>query len=241
MKLSEKLFMERKELSENGPVTIVAFGDSVTHGAFSGGEIDHEAVYHSLLRKKLNSVRSYVPINVINAGIGGLTAKLSLKRLESQVLCHRPDLIIICFGLNDINDPLEVFLDSMEEIFDKCTKSGAEVIYMSPNMLNTYVAEDTPDGYFDYAKKLSEIQNSGQMDLYISSVIALAHKMNVKVCDCYSAWKKLSKTEDTTLLLCNRMNHPTKKMHQLFSDMLFDMITEDISFPLENSDTMYRE
>ena len=54
MKLSEKLFMERKELTENGPVTIVAFGDSVTHGAFSGGEIDHEAVYHSLLRKIAN-------------------------------------------------------------------------------------------------------------------------------------------------------------------------------------------
>ena len=37
-------------------------------------------------------------------------------------------------------------------------------------------------------------------------------------------WKELSKTEDTTKLLVNRINHPTQEMHKLFADALFETI-----------------
>ena len=46
----------------------------------------------------------------------------------------------------------------------------------------------------------------------------------VSVCDCYGYWKELSKTEDVTQLLANRINHPTKEMHKLFADMLYEVI-----------------
>ena len=103
MKIHSKLYMKAAELTQNGPITIVAFGDSVTHGALSNGEFDYDCVYWNRLRTKINEIRCYVPINVINAGIGGATAKSSLKRMERQVFAHAPDLIILCFGLNDIN------------------------------------------------------------------------------------------------------------------------------------------
>ena len=50
--------------------------------------------------------------------------------------------------------------------------------------------------------------------------------MGVKVCDCYSYWKKLSETEDTTRLLANGINHPVKEMHELFAQMLYDTVME---------------
>ena len=46
----------------------------------------------------------------------------------------------------------------------------------------------------------------------------------VAVCDVYSKWKEMAKTKDTTLLLANRINHPTREMHQLFADSLFETI-----------------
>ncbi|MBQ5749378.1 MAG: hypothetical protein IIV87_04395, partial [Oscillospiraceae bacterium] len=98
MKIKDKLQLDYAGLVEHGPITIVAFGDSVTHGFLGGEEVDYDTVYWNRLRKKLNAVRSYVPINVINAGIGGITAKDSVSRLETQVLCHRPDLVTVCFG-----------------------------------------------------------------------------------------------------------------------------------------------
>ena len=89
MKIKEKINLNYEGLIEHGPITIVAFGDSVTHGAVGAGEIFYDTVYHQLLKEKINAVRNYVPVNVINAGIGGITAKGSLDRIDSQVLCHK--------------------------------------------------------------------------------------------------------------------------------------------------------
>lgn len=239
MTIKDKIFMDRQGLTENGPINIVAFGDSVTHGALKN-EINYETVYWNLLRKKILEVKDYVPVNVINAGIGGICAKESIDRLESQVLCHRPDLIIICFGLNDVNGSLESYLASLKTIFEKCSASGSDVIFMTPNMLNTYVADDTRECDREYAAVTADFQNSGKMDLFMSSATDLANKMNIPVCDCYSKWKELSKTQDTTQLLINRVNHPTPEMHKLFADSLFDMIFEDMpEVTSQNISTMY--
>lgn len=227
MDIKEKINMDYEQLIKEGPITIVAFGDSVTHGAVSEGEINYETVYWNRLKNKIHNLRNFVPINVINAGIGGITAKRSLERMDRQVLVHNPDLIIVCFGLNDVNEPLQEYLDSLEEIFRKGLDSGADVIFMTPNMLNTSVADDTSKKHYNYAIKTAQMQNEGKMDLYMDSAVQLAEMMNVKVCDCYKEWKKLSETQDITYLLANRINHPTKEMHELFAESLFKTIFKE--------------
>ncbi len=64
---------------------------------------------------------------------------------------------------------------------------------MTPNMLNTYVADDTAEKFLDYAEVTAEIQVSGRMDDYIYSAVNLAEETGITVCDCYSEWKKLSR------------------------------------------------
>ena len=241
MKVKEKLMMDMPQLRENGAITIVAFGDSVTHGAVAEGEIDYDTVYWNRLRKKLNAVRNYVPINVINAGIGGDYANAALLRVDKQVLKHEPDLVIVCFGLNDVNRKKEEYLYSLEEIFKKCLSAGVDCIFMTPNMLNTYVADDAPKNHAGYAAKTAEMQNSGRMDDYMTSACELARGMGVTVCDCYSKWKELSLTQDTTLMLANRINHPSREMHELFAQSLFDIIMgEDASGVPESDSTMVK-
>lgn len=241
MDIREKIQMDREGLIKNGPITIVAFGDSVTHGAFGAGEIDYDAVYWNQFRKRINDYRNYVPVNVINAGIGGIDAKGSINRIESQVLKHEPDIVTVCFGLNDVNGPLDVYLDSLKIIFEKCS-AKTEVVFMTPNMLNTHVIEeDTEEKYRGYAAKTAEMQTNGRMDTYMESAVALAESMGVKVCNCYARWKKMSETQDITLLLDNRINHPTREMHQLFADMLFETVFGSADEKTENSSTMYKE
>lgn len=228
MKIAEKINLDMEGLIKEGPITIVAFGDSVTHGAVGPGEIDYETVYWNRLRQKINQVRNYVPVNVIDAGIGGISAASSLDRMESQVFRHEPDLVIVCFGLNDVNGTLEEYLASLEKIFDSCRQHDADVIFMTPNMLNTYVAEDTAKEHIEYAAITAGFQNGGKMDLFMEKACALASQKGVKVCDCYAKWKELSKTQDTTQLLANRINHPTREMHELFAEGLFRMIFADL-------------
>ena len=226
MNVKDKIKMDRLGLTEHGPITIVAFGDSVTHGALGGGEINYETVYWHRLAKKLNEYRNYVPVNVINAGIGGITAKGSLGRMEKQVFAHSPDLVIVCFGLNDVNGSLEDYLNSLRTIFEECVKREIETVFMTPNMLNTRVAPDAPAQYLEYAAKTAKYQNEGRMDLYMNSACKLAEEVGVKVCDCYSEWKRLAETQDITMLLATRINHPKAEMHELFAQMLYDTVME---------------
>ena len=223
MKVREKLMLSTDGLEQFGPITIVAFGDSITHGVMNGYN-DYENVYWNRLRQKLNAYRNFMPVNIIDAGIGGTTSTASLKRMEAQVFRHDPDLVIICFGLNDVNYPLEDYLSSLKTIFASCKARGVDAIFMSPNMLNTYVADDTPAKFREYAFETAEMQRSGKMDKYIYAAMEVAKEMHIPVCDCYSKWKALAETQDTTLLLCNRINHPTPEMHELFAQALYDMI-----------------
>ena len=242
MRVREKIKMDRLGLEKNGPVTIVAFGDSVTHGAFAPGEIDYDSVYHRRLARKLSAIRNYVPINVINAGIGGITAKGSLQRMESQVFSHSPDLVIVAFGLNDVNGPLEDYIASLKTVFSACIDRDIECIFLTPNMLNTYVAEDTAEQHIAYAAKTAEYQNGGRMDKYMDAARMLARDMGVRIADCYAKWKELSKTEDTTMLLINRINHPTREMHELFADTLLEIIMSDSdAVGVSDESTMYGE
>ena len=228
MKFKEKLFMDHWQLEKEGPINIVVFGDSITHGCVETDIFDYDTVYWNRLRKKIMEVRNYVPINIINAGLEGTTAKYSLSRLETQVLSHHPDVIIICFGLNDVNGTLEEYLESLKLIFDKCKKSGAEIVFMTPNMLNTYVAKDVLEQHKEYAAVTADYQNGGKMDLFMSSAVALAETMQISVCDCYCKWKELSREQDITLCLANRINHPTREMHELFAESLFETLFKDL-------------
>lgn len=223
MKIREKIYMTVEQLIEEGPITIVVLGDSVTHGALLN-TINYDTVYWSLLRKKINNIRDYVPVNIINAGISGTTATLGAERLEKQVLSHNPDLVIVCFGLNDVNYPIDDYDLALREIFTKCKKAGADVVFMTPNMLNTYVADDTDDSLKEYAAQTAQYQNEGRMDEFMRRGISAAEESGALVCDVYSKWKKLNETQDTTLLLINRINHPIAQMHELFADSLFELL-----------------
>lgn len=227
MKVKDKLKMDFTGLFENGPINIVVMGDSVTHGAVNG-YIDYEGVYWNLLRQRLNRFRSYIPVNIINTAMGGTTAEESVTRLDEQVFRYKPDLIIACFGLNDVNFPLENFLGALEKLFFACRERGFDLIFMTPNMLNTYVADDVEARYRKYSAKTAEYQREGgRMDQFMAEAKALAARMGVTVCDCYEKWKALAKTTDTTMLLANRVNHPTSEMHRLFADSLYDTIMGD--------------
>ena len=242
MKVSERINLDYNGLIQHGPINIVALGDSVTHGAVGPGEIDYESVFHNRLKKKILGVRNYVPVNIINAGIGGTTAKVAVGRLDSQVFAHNPDLVIICFGLNDVNGSLEEYIDSLRIIFNRCKKEKVDAIFMTPNMLNTCVPEDTAPDLKDYAKKTADMQNSGRMDEYIYSAIDLAKELDITVCDCYTKWKELSLKQNITYLLANRINHPVRDAHELFAQMLFRCIfPSEVKTDDTKSSTMWQE
>lgn len=226
MSLKERLQQRDDGLREKGAVNIVFLGDSVTHGCFEDGVFDFEAVYHARLRQMLQREAPFMPVNVINAGIGGITAKGSLYRLERDVLCHHPDLAVICFGLNDVSGDQAEYTGALGSIFETLNARGVSTVFMTPNMLNTYVDEaNTTPALLGFARLTCEWQVSGRMDRYMEAARSCAAAHGVPVCDCYARWKAMAEAgTDTTQLLVNRINHPTRAMHALFAEELFRLI-----------------
>lgn len=225
-KICERVKGGISEYKSEGPINIVIIGDSISHGCVGGGiSHDYNTVYHNRLRLMINRKYPSIPVNIINTAIGGSSADVALANFERDVLPHKPDLVIICFGLNDVNGTVERYTSSLSGLFGKCKDNGADCIFMTPNMLNTRYVEGTEARFAEYALKTADMQNCGRMDSYMEAARSTAEKHGVTVCDCYAEWKAMeAEGVDTTLLLANYINHPTREMHKLFADMLYETI-----------------
>lgn len=239
MIITEKIRKKAQKFDSDSPVKIAFIGDSVTHGCFEVVEkqkgnfdciYDHYAVYHARLKDKIESVFPNCSINIINAGISGGSAPQGAERVERDIISASPDLTVVCFGLNDVlggKEKLDIYISALDSIFDKLNAKNIETIFMTPNMMCTYPIP-TLDGWIKgVADNCSKMQNDGVLDLYINEAKKLCKEKNVTVCDCYMAWKKLADSgADIPWLLANHVNHPTREMHELFANMLFNTIFE---------------
>lgn len=70
---------------------IVAFGDSITAGEGITAGADR---WTDIIKNRFN-------LELINSGVSGNTSTQGLERIEKDVLIHKPDIVLINFGMND--------------------------------------------------------------------------------------------------------------------------------------------
>ncbi len=237
-KITDKLLARQNANYDNPGVTFAFLGDSVTQGCFdcyrkSEDSIetvfDKNSAYHKYLADIFTVLYPNVPVNIINAGISGDNATHALTRLERDVIKFSPDLVVVCFGLNDCGKGLEgidEYKNSLSEIFDRLKNADCEVIFMTPNIMCTELScHLTDDMLKDIAQNVAKRQNDGVLDAYIDAAKSVCITKNVKVCDCYAKWKKLADIGiNTTNLLSNYINHPTREMNWMFAYSLAETI-----------------
>lgn len=218
---------------------IVFFGDSITEGCFelfdnhSGGiQIirDIPSAYPNLVTQRLKEIFPDEEIETINAGIGGNSSGDGLARIETDVIEKNPDIAVVCFGLNDVGQRnLDNYRNNLSEIFKRLKNAGIKVIFMTPNMINTYIHYLNLPVLKKTAQNCAECQNDGTMDLFMDTARSCAEDNGIELCDVYAIWKKMAGYGvDTTELLCNHINHPSRPMHKLFADALEPYLTDFI-------------
>ena len=242
MNILKKLAEKQNNFYVDAAVTIVAFGDSVTQGCFEcytdrndaiHTEFDTKEAYSRKFVQILQTLYPRCQINLINSGISGDSTKKAVERIDYDVLRYKPDLVICCFGLNDVTKgipELDGYGARLEEIFKKIKASGAECIFMTPNMINSYSSRrlKNSDTAINLSERLAKLQNEGVMDAYMAKAREVATANNVVICDCYAKWKKMAANGvDTTELLANLLNHPIRDMHWLFAHSLVETVFEN--------------
>lgn len=215
--------------------TIAFLGDSVTQGCFdvyieSDGSIEtffeQKYAYHRYVADILAMLYPKVPVNIINAGLSGGNAVHGLERLERDVLCYKPDLTVVCFGLNDCGggmDNIPKYADALRGIFTKLTEAGSEVIFMTPNMMATHISPHLAEGFDKTAEFCIKNQIEGILDSYLEKAKEVAEECGVRICDVYAKWKTLyNNGVNVTELMSNKINHPTYEMNWVFAYSLVE-------------------
>lgn len=120
---------------------------------------------------------------LVNAGIAGNNTKNLLKRIDTDCLAHKPSLTILMVGTNDMNNgkhvPLEKFRNNLNELSDKITSSGSQLLLMTilpfyvPYLLQRHPAAffqpEGPEGrrkqVNEVIKKIAADKNAGLLDI----------------------------------------------------------------------------
>jgi GDSL-like Lipase/Acylhydrolase family len=123
---------------------IIALGDSMTAGL----EVDNEQTFCSVLERELN--RAGLTVEVLNAGVSGFSSAEECLYLERELMKYRPDLVIVSFCPNDLDDNVRTGLfklkgDQLVEGRETYVPAGR-----LGNLLNT-------NGFFNFLSERSDV------------------------------------------------------------------------------------
>ena len=118
-------------INGDSQLKIVCFGDSITGVYYHTGG---RRAYADMLEIALKRIYPEASITIVNSGGRNATMREALERIQTDVLAHEPDLVIVNFGMNDVVwMPLEEFRANMIDIIKLKTRypQGAEkmIIY----------------------------------------------------------------------------------------------------------------
>lgn len=184
------------------PVRIVCLGDSVTGIYYHTGG---RRAYAEMIEIAMTRLYPNAQVQVFNAGISGHTTIDGLNRLDSDVLAHKPTLVTIMFGLNDMTRvPMETYEANLATLIRKCREAGAEVLLCTPNS----VAE-TP------ARPVAKLIE------YIAGIRRVSEREQVPVVDLYAAFEAIRNADPAkwSMMMSDEI-HPNMVGHKRIAETI---------------------
>jgi lysophospholipase L1-like esterase len=119
------------KLAAGQPVTIIAFGSSSTQGF---GSTSPEFTYPSRLAAQLKRQYPSADITVLNRGKGGEDAAEMMRRLQTEVIDMKPDLVIWQVGTNAVLRNLDQteIAKLVEDGIGRIQTMGSDVVLVDP-------------------------------------------------------------------------------------------------------------
>ena len=199
--LSDICDILRKHWPENRTINIVCHGHSVPAGYFATPIVDTLNAYPHLLQVALKHRFPFAVINVIVTAIGGENSQSGAARFANDVLCHRPDLILMFYALNDRRIGLEGANSAWRSMIEEGLKAGSKIILLTPT---SDITQNT--NYSGPDKDL--------LPAHASQICHLAVEHNVGLADSLTAFQDYAKDHALSDLL-SWSNHPNRLGHEL--------------------------
>ncbi len=204
--LSEIAGVLRTHWPKNRTVNIVCHGHSVPAGYFATPMVDTMNAYPHLFHVGLKHRFPFAVINVVVTAIGGENSEAGAARFNRDVLCMRPDVVTIDYGLNDRGIGLEKARASWSSMIQAGLAAGSKVLLLTP----------TPD------KTQAQTYRGDDKDLlgkHADQIRQLAADYGTGLVDSLKAFQDYSLAGDLSDLL-SWGNHPNRAGHELVGKAL---------------------
>lgn len=215
----------RRSAPMNGPLRIVALGDSITNGVGLAGVKEAET-FRDIMRRELTE-RLGAKVEVVNAGVNGDIVTLAMGRLKRDVLDLKPDIVTIMFGGNEAgyyrpetkgfaDTPrvdLKEFRATVTKIVDRIRAEGSAVVLMTcPPMTERYGG-----------MHLETYQKHGINFLvkdYAQTMRDVAAEKGVELIDVYRSFEQ----NPSRLKYFPDGLHPDARGHRVIADLLVERL-----------------
>lgn len=209
-----------------GATKFLAFGDSITYGVLSSFDgafliLDEPGSYPTLLRSMLTQDHAPQSFTVVNMGFPGETAREGVDRLPGVLAFHRPQVVMLLEGINDLNFgvPLNQVAGNVLSLVQTARLFNCTVLVAT--MPQTYYSVDPADGRIreNSADKIVPFNN--EVRQLVSGL------QNVYIVDVYAAFG------NNRSLMGGDGLHPTSAGYQLMAQVFHQAISS--VFPVRGS------
>jgi len=200
--LREVVNLLRAQWPDNRTVNIVCHGHSVPAGYFATPMVDTFNAYPALLHRDLKHRFPFAVVNVIVTAIGGEGSPRGADRFEAEALCHRPDVVMIDYGLNDRRAGLAEAEVAWRSMIEASLARQATVLLLTPTWDNTAVVEGAGEAWRDLARHAEQIRR-------------LAAEYEVGLADSFAAFEAYVAAGGDVTDLLSWSNHPNRHGHEL--------------------------
>jgi lysophospholipase L1-like esterase len=184
---------------DNRTIHLVFHGHSVPSGYSATPIVNTLGAYPHLTLKIIKEKFPTAVVNVITTSIGGEQSEQGEKRMATDVLSMKPDLLFIDYALNDRNIGLKRTETAWRKMIEQALKYGCKLILLTP----------TPD--------LSEdiLNDEAPLAGYALLIRSLAAEYKVGLVDSYIIFKKMKQNGSNLADYMAQNNHPNERGHQV--------------------------
>jgi len=209
--LTNILALLKKEWPDNRTVNIVCHGHSVPAGYFDTPIVDTMNAYPHLLHVELTRRFPHSVINVIVTAIGGETSERGAARFDQEVLIHRPNVLTIDYGLNDLGIGLEKARMSWKSMIERALAKEIKVILLTPTGDLRVKLDDPNDPLNQHAEQIR----------------SLAREYHIGLADSLAATKGYLQEGGQLQEIMSHVNHPNRKGHDLIVNELVKWFSDE--------------
>jgi lysophospholipase L1-like esterase len=183
---------------------------------FLGDSITQQRIYTRYVMNYFAVRHPDLQITFRNAGVSGDTAPGGIRRLMQDVLAAEPDVVSICFGMNDAGyttfeeQRYEKYVAAMTLLIAELREAGARVVLLTPGCVDP----GRPGGWYD-----STSYNPTLMR-YAEAVTSLAERKGLPVYDIHRLMLDVqtrAKADDPEFTMIPDSVHPSPPGHLLMA------------------------